>query len=160
MRLTSALLWDTVGRAGFPEAPSVGQASGAEGVGGSVMTGLAETARGWVQSMTGLGPEAQNNLLFSLLTVVLLYGFRRLVLRVVERRVDDPKVQYQWAKSSSYVALILSLSGCGDDLVGGASIPRDLPGAPERRRRHRPEGRCGQFGGVGLHPLAPAVSVG
>jgi len=109
MRLTSAPLWDTAGRVGSSQAPLEGQASGSEGAGDGVITGLAETAREWVQNMTGLGPEAQNNLLFSVLAVVLIYGFRRLVLRVVEGRVDDPKVQYQWSKSSSYVALLLSV---------------------------------------------------
>ncbi len=65
--------------------------------------------RGWVEGVTGMGPATQNNVLFSLLTVVVIYGLRRIILRVVDRRVEDPRIVYQWSKSSSYVALLLSL---------------------------------------------------
>ncbi|MFH1765372.1 MAG: mechanosensitive ion channel domain-containing protein [Gemmatimonadota bacterium] len=76
-----------------------------DGVMGAVEMGV----RSWVEGLTGMGPEAQNNVLLSILYVVLIYGFRRVALRVVDRKVDDPKLVYQWSKSSSYVALILSL---------------------------------------------------
>ncbi|MGD2120167.1 MAG: mechanosensitive ion channel [Gemmatimonadota bacterium] len=65
--------------------------------------------RGWVEGVTGMGYESQNNVLLSLLAVVLIYGLRRLILRLVDRRVSDPKIVYQWSKSSSYIALLLSV---------------------------------------------------
>lgn len=46
-----------------------------------------------------------------IVTVVLLLGIwlvRRLVLRVVQARLDDPRSRYQWGKATSYVASILA----------------------------------------------------
>jgi len=74
-----------------------------------VMRDVEMGVRGWVEGVTGMGPETQNSILLSLLAVILIYGLRRVALRVVDRRVDDPKLVYQWSKSSSYVALILSV---------------------------------------------------
>ena len=65
--------------------------------------------RGWVEGITGMGQDAQNNVLLSILVVVLIYGLRRVALRIVHRKVEDPGLVYQWSKSSSYVSLILSL---------------------------------------------------
>jgi small-conductance mechanosensitive channel len=76
-----------------------------EGVLGDVEMGV----RGWIEGVTGMGPETQDNLLLSILAVILIYGFRRVALRIVDRKVEDPRLVYQWSKSSSYVALILSL---------------------------------------------------
>ncbi len=67
----------------------------------------------WVQGVTGLRPETLRNLLLSLVVVVLLYALRRIVLRVVDRRVDDPGQAYQWSKSSSHVTLLLSVAMVG-----------------------------------------------
>lgn len=64
--------------------------------------------RGWVQDLTTLGVEAQNAILQSILAVLLIYVLRGLVLRIVDRRVEDPRLLYQWSKISSYVALTLS----------------------------------------------------
>jgi small-conductance mechanosensitive channel len=46
------------------------------------------------------------------LTVALLLGLwatRRVVLRLVEPRVDDPRLRYQWAKVTSYIVSTLGL---------------------------------------------------
>jgi len=64
--------------------------------------------RGWIEGVSGMGPETQDNVLLSILAVILIYGFRRVTLRIVDRKVEDPRLVYQWSKSSSYVALILS----------------------------------------------------
>jgi small-conductance mechanosensitive channel len=48
-----------------------------------------------------------------------VYGLRRIILRIVERRVEDPRALYQWSKSSSYVALLLSLLVVGTIWVEG-----------------------------------------
>jgi len=77
--------------------------------GEGMIDGVVRGIRSWVETATGMGPESQDNVLLSLLAVVLIYGARRLALRVVHRKVEDPKVVYQWSKNSSYVALILSV---------------------------------------------------
>jgi small-conductance mechanosensitive channel len=92
--------------------------SGSSGVGFSrsglqspvqeVLRGVGSGFRDWVQGATGLGPEAQDNLVLSVLAILVIYIIRRLVLRVVDRRVDDPRLLYQWSKVSSHVALLLA----------------------------------------------------
>jgi len=84
--------------------PDSGSASQVE----ELLRGAGGGIRDWVYGLTGVGPEAQTNLLLSLIAVVLIYLVRRLVMRVVDRRVDDPRMLYQWSKISSHVALLLS----------------------------------------------------
>jgi small-conductance mechanosensitive channel len=74
-----------------------------------VIRGVEMGVRSWIEGVTGLGYESQNHVLLSLLAVIVVYGLRRLILRVVDRRVEDPKIVYQWSKSSSYIALLLSV---------------------------------------------------
>lgn len=57
----------------------------------------------------GLTVEIQAKLLVSLLVVLLLVFGRRGLLRLVDRKVEDPAVRYRWAKTSSYVAFALGL---------------------------------------------------
>lgn len=80
---------------------------GAQG-GGNVLEGVTSGVGDWILRVTGIGFEAQRNLLLSFLAIAVVYTLRRLVLRFVDRRVEDPKVAYQWSKSSSYVALFLT----------------------------------------------------
>lgn len=75
---------------------------------GQVFRGVESGVRGWIQGVTGLGPDAQNNILLSVLAVILVYGLRKLILRLVDRKVEDPRLLYQWSKSSAYVALLVS----------------------------------------------------
>lgn len=58
----------------------------------------------FIESMSGFGPEAQSKALLSIVTIVGVWLARRLVIRVVASRVDDPKVRYQWGKGTAYVA--------------------------------------------------------
>jgi small-conductance mechanosensitive channel len=76
---------------------------------GEVIRGVEQGVRGWVERITTLGPESQDHVLLSLVTVILVYGLRRVIMKVVDRRVDDPRLAYQWSKSSSYGALLISL---------------------------------------------------
>ncbi len=62
-----------------------------------------------VQSSVGIGAGIQVKLLLSVLTILVLWLARRLVLRVANRRIDDPRARYQWSKSSGYIAFILGL---------------------------------------------------
>jgi small-conductance mechanosensitive channel len=57
----------------------------------------------------GLTVETQAKIFLSCLLVVLLIVVRRLVLRLVERRVQDPTTRYRWAKGSSYTATLLGV---------------------------------------------------
>lgn len=57
----------------------------------------------------GLSPETQAKLLVSLVVVVALIVGRRLLLRVIESRIESGAVLYRWAKGSGYAAFILGL---------------------------------------------------
>ncbi len=62
------------------------------------------TERG--QSLLGLDPEIQGKFLLSALALFAVWLIRRLVLRLAEGRLQDPKVRYQWSKTSGYVAFV------------------------------------------------------
>jgi len=62
----------------------------------------------WAHQTLGLGPSAQRNLLLSIAVVALAWLIRLLVMRAVDRRVDDIRVRYQWRKKTTYVAVIVS----------------------------------------------------
>jgi small-conductance mechanosensitive channel len=51
-----------------------------------------------------LGSGVLRNLILSVLLIAFAVLGRRLVLRVVDRRIDDPRARYRWSKASSYVA--------------------------------------------------------
>ncbi len=89
--------------------PPGGEGSGVGTPVEGVVREMGSGVTAWVQGVTGLGPDSQMNLVLSFLAVVLVYALRALVLRVVDRRVDDPRLLYQWSKTSSYLALSLSL---------------------------------------------------
>lgn len=87
--------------------PEVQPLPGAESVAESVRWSLT-TFMEWVQGHTGLSIESQGKFLTSLLAIFLVYFLRRVVLRIVDRRVEDPKFRYQWSKSSSQVAFVIT----------------------------------------------------
>jgi len=81
--------------------------------GGSPQDVVAESVRWsitalmeWVQNLTGLSFQSQGKILTSVLAVLAVYLLRRIVLRVVDRRVDDTRLLYQWSKASAQVAFV------------------------------------------------------
>jgi small-conductance mechanosensitive channel len=62
----------------------------------------------WVQGFTGLTFESQGKIFTSIVALVSVYLLRRIVMRVVDRRVEDPRVLYQWSKGSSQVSFIVA----------------------------------------------------
>ena len=63
----------------------------------------------WIGSVLGVGSETQIKLLLSALALFLVWFLRRLVLRYVDRRIDDARTRYQWSKTSAYVAFGLAI---------------------------------------------------
>ncbi len=61
------------------------------------------------ETLLGLEPDVQGKLLLSAVAMLAVWLIRRLILRVAESRVQDPRVRYQWAKSSGYVAVFVAL---------------------------------------------------
>lgn len=73
----------------------------------------ADTVVSLVQAMTeamtdlAVSGGVLRNLGVSLLVVVLVVVVRRLVLRVVEQRIDDVRVRYRWSKATAYAAFVV-----------------------------------------------------
>jgi small-conductance mechanosensitive channel len=63
----------------------------------------------WILGLTGLSLQSQGKIFTSILAVALVYVLRRIVLRVVDRRVEDTRLLYQWSKSASQVSFVISL---------------------------------------------------
>lgn len=57
----------------------------------------------------GLAPETQSKLLVSVALVAGLVLGRRLLLRIVERRLEDRTAVYRWGKVSGYAAFVIGL---------------------------------------------------
>lgn len=57
----------------------------------------------------GLSPDVQRKLLATLGVILALMLLRRLVLRIVDRRIDDRALLYRWSKASGYAAFVLGL---------------------------------------------------
>ncbi len=87
-----------------PQLPDSLQESAARAA-DSVAMGVGE----WIRMNLGLGVDAQIKVLLSVLAVVAVWFLRRLVVSIVERRVDDPRVRYQWSKVTAYVAFALGV---------------------------------------------------
>ena len=70
---------------------------------------VADTAVAGDNLVLGLSPETQVKLLVSLVVVVALVVGRRLLLRVIEARIDSRAVLYRWAKASGYAVFVIGL---------------------------------------------------
>jgi len=57
----------------------------------------------------GLTAETQTKLVFTLILGLVLVLLRRAVLRIVDKRVEDPALRYRWSKASAYTAFVFGL---------------------------------------------------
>jgi small-conductance mechanosensitive channel len=51
----------------------------------------------------------QDRLFYSLLTILILWAVRRVVLWIIWRRVDDVRVRYRWQKTTTYVVVPIGI---------------------------------------------------
>jgi small-conductance mechanosensitive channel len=72
-----------------------------------------ESFTNWLRDNMGLGSETQTKILTSLAMILVIWGVRYLVLRVVSRRTDDVKVRYHWQKSLAYIAGLIGILAVG-----------------------------------------------
>lgn len=59
--------------------------------------------------LPGLTSELQAKLVFTLLLALVLIFLRRAVLRIVDRKVEDPGLRYRWSKGSAYTTFVFGL---------------------------------------------------
>ncbi len=63
----------------------------------------------WFDKLPGLGAGAQGRLVGSLLALFVLLLLRWLVLRVLHRSVEDPRVLYRWRKAVTYSTFFIGV---------------------------------------------------
>lgn len=72
-----------------------------------------DTATSLLQGLIDAATEASvsggtlRNLVVSVLAVLIVVMIRRLVLRIVEGRVEDVRLRYRWAKGSAYASFVV-----------------------------------------------------
>lgn len=57
----------------------------------------------WVEQTLGIGPEVQGKILASLVTILVLWLLRQIVVRALIDRLKDARTRYQWRKTSAYI---------------------------------------------------------
>lgn len=63
----------------------------------------------WLELAIGISVQTQSKLLSTLATVGVLWLVRRLILSLVDRRVEDLFLRYRWQKTTRYVIMPLGL---------------------------------------------------
>lgn len=58
----------------------------------------------WLHDSLGLSPAVQQKLLLSLVVIFIAWLLRFILLRAVNRKVDDVRALYQWRKNTAYIA--------------------------------------------------------
>ncbi len=67
----------------------------------------------WLEQTIGLPVHVQQNVLKSIIVILLLWLIRVAVLKVVHRKTKDVRTRYQWQKSSAYVSVGIALMVIG-----------------------------------------------
>jgi small-conductance mechanosensitive channel len=57
----------------------------------------------WIEQAIGIGPQIQGKILASLVTIVVLWLVREIVVRALIDRFKDARTRYQWRKTSAYI---------------------------------------------------------
>ena len=67
----------------------------------------------WLEKAVGLGPNIQNNLFETLITVLLLWLVQRLLMGLISKSVKDIGNRYQWRKAVGYLSFFIGLITIG-----------------------------------------------
>lgn len=62
----------------------------------------------WFGKMTDINPELMRDFFVTFIIILILWFFRKVVLRIAFKRMKDVRVQYQWRKVSTYVSVLLA----------------------------------------------------
>jgi small-conductance mechanosensitive channel len=72
----------------------------------------------WLKSH-GLSPELESKLLFTAVTIAVLWALHRIVLGLAYRGVTDPWARYRWRKVVTYIVLALGVLMVGRTWIPG-----------------------------------------
>ena len=62
-----------------------------------------------IRGLTGISPETQGKIIVTLLVISIIWLVRSVVVHIVWKRTDDPRIRYVWRKGANYVAIALIL---------------------------------------------------
>jgi len=68
----------------------------------------------WLSSVASIAEATEGKLASTLITIVVLFALRALVLRIVSQRVEDPGTLYRWRKTTIYLAFIFGVLVVGN----------------------------------------------
>ena len=61
----------------------------------------------WLHTISGVEADILHRLLISLLIIALLWLLRRIAVRLLWRRTEDPHIRYRWQKVSIYITVTI-----------------------------------------------------
>ena len=67
----------------------------------------------WFSNNLDLSQQLQNDIVATIITIILLWLARKLILKLIFRQIEDVRVQYRWRKITTYVT-----TGIGFFLIG------------------------------------------
>jgi len=64
---------------------------------------------GWFSGLTGFTPETSVRVLWTVAVVLVMWGLRSLILRIVWVRTDDARTRYGWGKVTGYFSALVAV---------------------------------------------------
>lgn len=62
-----------------------------------------------MEKYLGIGPELQSQLLYTVIILIVLWLFRKLIVKYIVDRLENQKERYQWTKTTKTITLIVAL---------------------------------------------------
>jgi len=70
---------------------------------------MTESVSDLLHNVLGVGPQTQAQLVASLIGLTVVMALRFVAMRVVNRRVEDPRSLYRWRKGVSYATFVVAI---------------------------------------------------
>lgn len=67
-----------------------------------------DQATAWLETSLGVGSDTLRKLVFSIAAILVVWLIRRVVVRLVSSRLEEPRARYTWVKSTAYVAYAIT----------------------------------------------------
>jgi len=68
-----------------------------------------EAVAGWFGELAGFTPETAERILWTIVVVVVMWGLRSLIQRIVWMRTDDARTRYGWGKATGYLSAFVAV---------------------------------------------------
>lgn len=64
---------------------------------------------GWLNDALGMNKEIQSKILLSVIIIVIIWSFHRLIVRLISRNIEDTQSFYKMKKTSNYVTAMIGI---------------------------------------------------